>query len=412
MKKTIFFFALLMPILSFSQITFENGYFIDNSDNKTECLIKNIDWRNNPVSFNYKIDETSQIKTGTLEDIKSFEIYNHVKYVRATLKIDRSSNDLNKLSGTRSPEFVEETLFLEQLVDGDANLYKYVSGNLVRYFFQLGNKNIEQLIHKPYQVEATIMAYNEEYKHQLETALACASINSEKIKTTAYKEKDLTNLFLKYNKCANPDFEFKSKKAKDVLNLSLRPRMNFGSLVLANSNSRSRFEMENKISLGLGAEAEYVLPFNKNKWSFVIEPTYQYYKARKTTDVNNLVGGKLITTVVYNSIELPLGLRHHMYLNAQSKIFVNLQYVIDLNVHSSIDFKRSDNATFNSIHVRSAPNLAMGVGYSYNDKYGVEFRFFNNRGITADYYYWLSKYQNMSLILSYNLLKTSPKIRG
>lgn len=412
MKKLILFFTLLIPILSFSQITFEKGYFIDNSDNKTECLIKNLDWRNNPVSFNYKIDEASQINTGTLKDIKLFEIYNHAKYVRATLKIDRSSSDLSKLSDTGIPVFVEETLFLEQLVDGDADLYKYVNGNLFRYFFQVGNQDIEQLIYKPFEVEPTMIAYNEEYKHQLETALICASMNSEKIKTTAYKEKDLTSLFLKYNKCADPDFEFKSKTAKGVLNLSLRPRMNFASLVLANSNSKSRFEMENKISFGLGAEAEYVFPFNKNKWSIIIEPTYQSYKAEKTTDVNNLSGGKLITTVVYNSIELPLGLRHYMYLNAQSKLFINLQYVIDLNVNSSIDFKRSDNATFNSIHVRSVPNLALGVGYNYNEKYGVEFRFFNNREVTADYYYWLSKYQNMSLILSYKLLKSSSKNGG
>lgn len=412
MRKAIFFFALLIPVFSVAQITFEKGYIVDNSDKKTECLIKNIDWRNNPVSFNYRIDDTSEIKSGNLNDIKLFEIYTKTKYVRNTLKIDRSSTDLANLSDTRKPEFAEETLFLEQLVDGDASLYKYVNGNLTRYFFKMGNDEIQQLIYKPYELEANSVAYNEDYKPQLEKALVCASISAGKINTIAYKEKDLTDLFLKYNKCVNPGYTFISKQNKGVLNLALRPRINSSSLVFANSNSRSRFEMENKISVGLGMEVEYVFPFNKNKWSVILEPTYQYYKAEKTIDVNNSVGGKLITTADYKSIELPTGIRHSMYLNDKSKIFINLQYVFDLNMNSSIEFKRTDNDTYNSLHVRAVSNFAFGLGYNYNNIYGIEFRYFTGREITADYLFWLSKYQNLSLILSYNLFKTSSKTRG
>ena len=34
-----------------AQISFEQGYFINNEGTKTICSIKNIDWRNNPLRW-------------------------------------------------------------------------------------------------------------------------------------------------------------------------------------------------------------------------------------------------------------------------------------------------------------------------------------------------------------------------
>ncbi len=46
---------LLVMLLSFSflnaQNNFEEGYYIDNSGNKINCLIKNLDWKNSPESI-------------------------------------------------------------------------------------------------------------------------------------------------------------------------------------------------------------------------------------------------------------------------------------------------------------------------------------------------------------------------
>ena len=82
MKKQLLF--LLITILSFncySQISFEKGYYIDNSNQKTNCLIKNIDWKNNPTQFEYKLSENSESKKKTIESIKEFGINNISKYI-------------------------------------------------------------------------------------------------------------------------------------------------------------------------------------------------------------------------------------------------------------------------------------------------------------------------------------------
>ena len=162
--------------------------------------------------------------------------------------------------------------------------------------------------------------------------------------------------------------------------------------------------MENKIGRGFGLEAEYVFPCNKNKWSIIVEPTYLDYKSETRTVADNIVGGTVVTTVDYQGIELPMGVRHHMYINNKSHLFLNAQYVMTINMKSSVEFKRDDNSGLNSLNLISKSNLAFGFGYNYNNKYGVEIRYFTNRDITGGYLYWLSKYQNTSFILSYNFL--------
>jgi hypothetical protein len=73
MKKQLLF--LLTAILSFncySQISYEKGYYIDNMNQKTNCLIKNIDWITNPTEFEYKLSENSESKKATIKSIKEF----------------------------------------------------------------------------------------------------------------------------------------------------------------------------------------------------------------------------------------------------------------------------------------------------------------------------------------------------
>lgn len=395
---------LFISLLSFSQIKFEKAYFITNSNDRIECFIKNIDWRNNPNSFEYKINEHDNSKQNNIKNVKLFEIYNQVKYVRGNVKFDNSSNSINNLSNVRDPEFIEKEIFLKKLTAGSIRLYKFTEGNITRFFYETGDNNFEQLIYKPYEIESNKIAYNDDYKKQLESKLNCTSINHQEIQKLQYKEKELTDLFIKYYKCSDPNYKEKlTKTNKGKFNLYIRPRINSSSSQFQSSNTNTNSTTPNKMSFGCGVETEYILPYNKNKWSVVVEPTYQHYTSEGTIDANYLVGGKLTTIINYKSIELPIGLRHYMYLNDKSKLFINAQYIIDLVMKSNIEFKRNDNTIVNSLDVISRPNIAIGLGYNYNNKYGIEARFFSNRNITSDYLNWQSKFKSFSLILSYNI---------
>lgn len=126
MKKKLL--LLLLTILTFdasSQISFEKGYFITNDGEKIDCLIKNIDWKNNPVDFEYQLVQNGTLINENIKSVQEFGIYNNSKYIRRTVKIDKSGNNINNFSDDKNPIFIEEQLFLKALIEGKSNLYQY-----------------------------------------------------------------------------------------------------------------------------------------------------------------------------------------------------------------------------------------------------------------------------------------------
>ncbi|GHC49184.1 tRNA modification GTPase [Ulvibacter litoralis] len=407
MKKYILFLlTTIITLTSYSQTSFEKGYYITNSNEKVDCFIKNEDWKNNPTSFEYSLLENSETKTESIKAVKEFGIYNISKYIKATINIDRSTNAINNLTYDKAPKFKEEVLFLKVLIEGEANLYLYEDANLKRFFFSKDDSNIEQLVYKKYLSSHTKIGKNNQYKQQLLNALKCSSIASSTYENLQYTTNSITNFFIYYNECVHADItNYTSKEKKDLFNLTLRPRINNSSLNINNGISDGRdADFESKTGFGFGAEVEFIFPFNNNKWALIIEPTYQNFKKEIARDASNVSGGKMIINVDYKSIELPIGIRHYFFLTDNSKIFLNALYVMDLSSKSSIEYTRGDNSSLNSLNIKSGNNFAFGIGYKFNDKYSLEVRHQTSRDILKDYVYYNSEYNTTSLIFGYSFL--------
>ncbi|WP_439182730.1 autotransporter outer membrane beta-barrel domain-containing protein [Carboxylicivirga taeanensis] len=407
MGKQLLILALLTIscIESYSQIVFEDGYFIDESNKKIECLIKNVDWRNNPTEFEYKLSPNESVQKATIQTVKEFGINNVSKYIRATTNIDRSSEQINTMSSERNPHFKEEKLFLKVLIEGPASLFIYVDGNLTRLFYKLEDSEITQLVYKSY-IDNDIVSKNEYFKQQLFLNLKCKNIGLKDIKNIRYSKKDIERVFIKYNECTNSDYvNYKPKQKQDLFNLAIRPGLNYSSLDIQNSIYETRnTDFANKLGIRFGIEAEFILPFNKNKWGIVIEPTYQYYKSEQVKEISNLSGGSIVSKVDYKSIEVPIGVRHYFYLNDKSKLFANISYVVDFSNYSDIKILRNGNITLNELEIKSGRNLAFGIGYKYKDKYSLEMRYNTNRELLSDYMYWSSNYNSLNVIFGISLL--------
>ncbi|KAF2341285.1 hypothetical protein [Flavobacterium tistrianum] len=104
MKKTLLLILFLYCTFSNAQISFEKGCFISNNGIRTECFIRNLDWKNNPTDFKYKSQiSDNDYKTETIANVQEFGIDNTVTFKRAKVKMDRSSDNLDKLSETGQP---------------------------------------------------------------------------------------------------------------------------------------------------------------------------------------------------------------------------------------------------------------------------------------------------------------------
>lgn len=415
-NKIVFFLMLFLTINIHSQISFEKGYFINNSNEKVDCFIKNMDWNFNPLSFDYKLSSNSPVIKSNISDVREFKIDNASKYVRAKVQIDKSSESIGKLSRKRNPVFVEEELFLKVLVEDKAILYSYNQSGLKRFFYKIKNSSIQQLVFKSYVLYSKDLFKNENvgknnfYKQQLWKDLKCSSISKEKIEKLDYKKKDIYNLFVLYNKCQNPNFVIQNKEQKKAkLNLTIRPRLNLSSLeVKFNTLSNSSFksvDLESELGIGLGLELEYILPFNKNKWALLFEPNYQTYKTKNSKNTSAVSGGVLVSEVDYNSIELALGVRYYLFLNNNSKFFVNASYVLDSpSGNSKLEFLRADNSVLDVLPIKSNKNFAFGLGFKMNEKFSIEMRYLSPRESLGRVVSYRSNYNTLSLIFGYSFL--------
>ncbi len=407
MKNQTFLVLTLISISffqSYSQIIFEKGYYINESDERIECLIKNVDWRSNPTEFEYKLSENAPSHTANIATVKEFAIDNASKYIRAKTKIDRSSDKIDIMSDKRNPDFKEELLFLKVLIEGQASLYQYIDNNLTRFFYKIKDSEINQLVHKKYLIKRKIRE-NNYFKMQLYQSLKCEDISLDNTERLKYSKKSLVNLFVRYHKCINGKYVNHEPKRKKILfNLSLRPSAYYGSLKISNSNLSSwNMDFGSNFGFKFGVEAELILPFNKNKWGILFEPTYQHYKSEKSKEVSFVSGGKIVSKVDYKSIEFAAGIRHYFFLNDDSKLFANISLIYDISRNSTIRYSRQNDTQLLLLEGKSSPSVVFGVGYQAKDTYSIEMRY-TSRNIVANYAFWISEYRAISVVFGYSIL--------
>ncbi len=383
-----------------SQINFKKGYYITNNGEKIECFIKDSDSKNNPTKFEYKILEDSEVKTNTILNVQEFGIIDLLKFKRFTVKIDRSDVLSNNLNQDRNPIFKEETLFLKVLVEGKATLFSFVDEYVYRYFYNVDNSIVEQLVFKTYSNHNGYTVKNNFFRQQLFSNLKCNAITERNVLALDYNREDLVGYFLKYNNCSNTTVvNYEEKEKRKFFNFSIKAGISSSSLSTNHSvYNDTDTDFGNKLSLVLGLEAEAILPIKRNKWSLLLSPTYRYYKGK--TDVNSQAAPELrFSTVDYKTVDLSLGIRHYMFLNENSKLFVNGSYVFSFPLKDEINSM----AERKVYELGAKTNIDLGIGYSYLDRYSVELRFGLKRNVLTEYANWDSNYSSTSLIFGYRI---------
>ncbi|WP_372753643.1 hypothetical protein [Mariniflexile sp.] len=401
MKKLFsFYIALFLTLNAFSQIKFEKGYFIDDLGNKVECLLKNNSIQGSTETIKYKLNQDSEIKTLNLNQVKEFSIYNSYKFIKATVEIGKPSpqNERNK-----DYTFKSEVVLLKVLVEGEAVLYSHNEKDHETFFFSTNNSAPQQLIYKIYIPENfKTKRENKAYGEQLFNNLKCSSLNFDDAINLKYEKNELIKFFVKYNECQNSETTIYLKKQK-IFNINLRPRINNTSLTLTETGNQSylkTYDFGNKTIIGIGIEAELLFPFLNNKWTLSLEPTYQRYKSNITTQT---VGSLSETfNVNYNSLEMPITVRHYSYINTTSSIFLNASLILDFTSKSYI-LKQLNDILLEELVIAPDLNLAVGVGYKFKNKYIVELRFHSKRNIVNQLIHYTSSYNSSSLIFGYTL---------
>lgn len=389
-------FLLLCNLFCFSQITFNKGFIIDNSGTKTECLIKNYDWRTNPVKIQYKLTDSADEITKKIDSIKEFGINDLAHYVRVSIRIDRSPFELENLSNSRKPKWSEETVFLKELVCGKAGLWIYTEPEQFWFFYTIDNSLPEQLINKEYLVDDKV-AKNEAFKQQILAYLQNENTKKVNVYSINYDEQSLIKYFKQYNStyeyCPRTDFD---KPERDVFILKAAGSANYSSLLIY--NPQILFVFDSKLNWSSGLEAEYYLPFNNNTWSVLISPTYEHIffsqKIQGTQRIMNL-----------QSVTFPIGGRYTKYLKNDIRCFASIYLNSIICLRFNDNFQYSSNV---SLDVHEANSFVFGGGASFRN-FGIELKYHTSRDLLANYISWYSKYPKASLTVSYKLFHITGK---
>lgn len=389
MKKLYILLLLLISFISYSQITYKPGYFIKNSGEKINCLIKDVAWKNSPVEFEYKLNETGEPYSITIDNVKEFNVDNSYKFVRFTVDIDLARDYVAELDLSPEPKWEKKTIFLKVLIEGDLSLYRFEDGNIIKYFYTAEDETVAtQLFYKKYVIDGLIKE-NNNYRQQLFNLMRDRIKDSGRFKNITYKKSSLIKLFTEYNGDSNNNYAAKHNQGR--INLKFTPAVGFTSFTFENGLYKNNFKMDGAVSYSIGAEMEYILPFNNNKWALFINPSYNVYSGSYKDD-------DFTVDTDYKFFELPLGVRYYMYLNNDSRIFINGSFNLNFPMGKS-------KITYNSseLEVGNNSSYALGAGYSYK-RYSIEARYILSHGILGPYAYWVSDYSSLKVILGYRFL--------
>jgi len=417
MKQTLLVLTLFCAALSHAQIEFEKGYFINNQGKKIECFIQNRDWQHNPSSFNYKLNAAdSEIKTENILGVSEFAIDNVSLYKRFTVDVERSSTVTAQLQRNKLPVYKNETLFLQAVVTGKANLYTLADVNLYKFFYQVGDKPVEQLIMIRY-LNNDYFEENNQFRQQLYNNVRCENTPEKNFKNLQYYPKPLVDHFKAYNSCysdgviATTDFTAKDKD-RDVFVLRVTPGISMASLKIDDPSQFYNVSTDfKKTIVTFALEAEYVFPFNRGAWSLFLQPGYQKFEAENdyTKASAGFNGNNPITyqaTVTYDALEFPIGVKRYFFINKSSKLYVKGAVTLNttLGAEPKVVFTNTDNLpnAKKEMPISARNNLMLGFGYCYN-RFSAEVRYNFERQL-SNYLAWSAKYSSFGFNLGYKLL--------
>ena len=398
---TLFLFIVFQCFMTVTgQVTFDKGYFIDNSGTTIECLIRNYDWRSNPKAIQYKLSEESPVISVSIDSLREFRVDNYSRFVRATVKIDRSPISLESLSTTSAPLWSEETLLLRELTCGKACLWIYTEDRSW-FFYSLDDSLPEQLVYKKYHNvksatlrEERIVHENMGFRQQLSMYLQNENTKDVNLKNLVYQELPLVNYFKRYNsalseKQVQPGVE---KPEREVLNLKITGSLNYSWLHITNGlNKNIGSDFGGKANWMGGLELEYFPPFNRNRFGILFDPTFEHYK-------NSKIIRDSPRSIDMISVHFPVGVRCNFYLNDDVKFFLDVYY------NSFICINKNDGFAMPGyiLDIRESDNWIFGGGFAYK-KWQLKLQYHTIRDLFSEYTAWGSDYTKAAVSVSYKI---------
>ena len=392
-----FILTLFICVAAQAQSRFKDGYYVTNSGERIECLIRDENWLASPKRIRYKRNETDEIKQLEMETIQEFGLTAGDVYKKTTSPLILSSTKRGQLDETPAFNPEERTVMVKQLLGGEIALFEYFDQSILNYLIQIGDGPMEVLRYKKYSELGYEISENNQYRNQLLRLLPCQTLN---IQGLEYKARSIIELIQAYKKCTgmvdgnqNQDvtgnrkgsFNFKLWAGIQATDFQYVERIGPPTIILPGMLAGNIVvDFEDKLVPKFGVGVEKILGFNNNKWSAFATMTFMQYQ---TDQIENIFDEPVFYEVKITRLENYLGLRHYMFVSPASSIFFEAGATVDLDFNSFVMGELVANPLTDVDYEVRQLNLGagFGIGYSLNQTYYLRANYFLGENILSGF---------------------------
>ncbi|PWL38489.1 hypothetical protein DKG77_09495 [Flagellimonas aquimarina] len=407
---TVLFF-IIISISASGQRDFEPGYFIDDNDNKLECLIQNEKWLFSPKEVFYKLNESSEVKSFTVKNCKEFKIGDEGVFMRVSGDFPITQSKLKKKELSPDPELSQKTTFVQNIVKGNASLFWFVDNNGIVYLYSKDGGAIKPLLYKKYVLENLIIKENNIFRTQLVKDFECG--NQPIIQKTEYRRKSMIKYFEYLNQCS-------SDKSYVVLERTAKQKANFPVTIKVwagmqqnnyeaeTTNPPTTFSFEDEVVAKFGGELEAFFPYFGYKKASVFLST-QFSKVGNTFVFPSNEANERAFEADYSIIEVSFGGRYYFELAEKSSLFIDLALAANIYSNSIINEITTSNITGSTSTEEIGSSFddrlggSFGLGYSYNKRIYLRLGILANQNVLDNSRFIEDKLSRINLSLGYAL---------
>lgn len=291
---------------------------------------------------------------------------------------------------------------MKVFIEDKYKLYGYRENNHESFFIKDDEGQFQQLIYKKYLDENGQVVSNVFYKYQLSKYLSKEKLEMSVFENLNYSQYDFEKLFKKVGAKNIISDIVRKDKNKNSFRIYLQPGINSvsPSISLDRGSIQFNFSSKSKTYIIPAIEMEYNLQFNRNKWSTVLDVSDFTYDFEGIGEYS--IGNfrkDIQVKMDYKSTDIGIGIKHYMFLNDNSSIFIGSQYNLSLATKGKTTFS----SDFGTLDATNESYLSFETGYNYKNHIGIKAKLNYKKPFTSSYYF-VSNVNTISFMLTYNIV--------
>ncbi|MCU4156449.1 hypothetical protein J1N10_10705 [Carboxylicivirga sp. A043] len=383
MNKALILLALLIATSTFAQQNPLNGYFIKNNNDTINCFLILRNWNSSPKYFEYKLSENGPIQKIESSELNELVVKNKIKYVRHSFDIDPTY-----LSKDRTLSKIDTTkVLLQQLVEGDANLYSLPSTERDIFLYSINGNNISYLMYQAednstanyhmYSLNETGKKQKNDYtfRSQLLDDMASAQLSIDYFSNLKYDTKELIKLFTAYNSTTNQqqtDYTLCVRK-KSSFRIRAKAGLSYNQMKLPPRFVSYYAKEVNGMGYQAGVDLE-VLFGRKNIWAISFEPMFLAYDEQFLYGEGE-TASHIRTNIDYFVCQLPISARNYLMVRPNWSAYIQLGLAYEVPLNAQISTELITNGTeLKSYNIKGAASIISSIGCNYQ-RFGCEYRY-------------------------------------